>query len=492
MRIYKSQQTDFSEAELRHMNSNSTFHELSAAPLPGTIWVKGDARLVVPGANETIIAELLASAHDQNYHVGMSETEHRLSGYYWPGKSETITDHIHSCPICQIMRAPAAPGMLGAPHINNPVRPLHTVIMDYVPMAVSVEGYEGIQWFTDAFTRYSTAIPVRDMSGEAAVAALELYTTHFGMPFVIQTDNSKTYVEGNFTQYMSNTGTEHVVTPSYHAQANAKAERPHKTLYDRLKAALPSGNWKYWSQMLPFIMMTLNTSHNRGINMTPHEALYGRPARSLINAFAGREQTFTSYSIDDYHKVQANLIEHLIAREQARSLMQRDSMASRQGEVAPQFQKGDNVVLWFPTRPAKHYSHWIPGYTVIDSPSADFYYIGKRELDGTIVGFETVPVKRLRLYDARRSPDFGLFMDVKPDHGVVEKVVGHHRNAAGDLAFTVKWAGRAGAAATSTAELQTLMRNCQGMLRSYCKAKSIPWSHLLLQRREHNRAIKAE
>ena len=116
----------------------------------------------------------------------------------------------------------------------------------------------------------------------------------------------------------------------------------------------------------------------------------------------------------------------------------------------------------------------------------------KRELDGTIVGFETVPVKRLRLYDARRSPDFGLFMDVKPDHGVVEKVVGHHRNAAGDLAFTVKWAGRAGEAATSTAELQTLMRNCQGMLRSYCKAKSIPWSHLLLQRREHNRAIKAE
>ena len=116
--------------------------------------------------------------------------------------------------------------------------------------------------------------------------------------------------------------------------------------------------------------------------------------------------------------------------------MQRDSMASRQGEVAPQFQKGDNVVLWFPTRPAKHFSHWVPGYTVIDSPSADFYYIGKRELDGSIVGFETVPVKRLRLYDARRSPDFGLFMDVKPDHGVVEDVVGHHRNAAGDLAFT--------------------------------------------------------
>lgn len=101
--------------------------------------------------------------------------------------------------------------------------------------------------------------------------------------------------------------------------------------------------------------------------------------------------------------------------------------------------------------------------------------------------FHRVPVKRIRPFNVSRTPDFGISLDIKEDHGVVELVVNHRRNAAGEYTFTVKWAGRTGARSTSPAELQTLMRNCKSMLTDYCKKKKIPWAHLLYQRRDGNK-----
>ena len=85
-------------------------------------------------------------------------------------------------------------------------------------------------------------------------------------------------------------------------------------------------------------------------------------------------------------------------------------------------------------------------------------------------------------------------MDIKPDHGVVESIVSHSRNAAGDYSFRVKWVGRQGEHSISTAGLQSLMRNCTDMLKAYCQAQkpTIKWSHLQTQRATHNAMLREQ
>ena len=88
--------------------------------------------------------------------------------------------------------------------------------------------------------------------------------------------------------------------------------------------------------------------------------------------------------------------------------------------------------------------------------------------------FRFAPIKRTRPFNVSRTPDFGISLYAKEEHGVVESVVSHRCSTAGKYTFTVKWAGRTGARSTSPAKFQTLMRNCKSMLTDYCKKKKNP------------------
>ena len=323
------------------------------------------------------------------------------------------------------------------------------------------------------------------LSAKDSLSGLELFKTLYGLPYVVQTDDSGSFA-GCFSEYLAATNTTHNISPAYHPEGQARGERQHAVAWDKLRAALPNGNFKHWDTMTPFIIESINTSYNRGIMMSPYEALYGRQARMVADQSFFSKQNFTNYSIEDYHQTLEVLRGQIITRDLARSFVQRDDIAHERG-TAPKFANGDNVVLWFPTRETKAHSFWKPGYVVLHEDSPDFYMLGKREPDGSIANYKVVPAKRLRAFDASRTPDFGLSMDVKDDHGIVESIVSHRRDgSSGDYSFFVKWAGREGATSISKAELPTLMRNCKDSMRAYCKSKKIAWAHLMDQRKRQN------
>jgi hypothetical protein len=366
--------------------------------------------------------------------------------------------------------------------------------MDHVPMQTSKQGFVAILTFSDVCTRYQTAIAVRNMSAKATVSALELYKTHFTLPRTIQTDDSKSF-EGEFKDYLVTFNIKHIKTPAYYPQANGKGERPHKTLWEKLRAACPGGEWQNWDTMLPYVIESINTQWHRSIHMSPYEALYGEPAYSVADADLGRPQDFLPFNPDTYRQMRDTLAEILATRETARMIEQRHELEIRQPKAPLKYSVGDNVLL-FREREHKGGSSWVPGYIIktADPEDPDYYIVSKRELTGEIVGSERVPVARLRPFNAERSPDFGVTMDIKPDHGVVESIVSHSRNAAGDYSFRVKWVGRQGEHSVSTAGLQSLMRNCKDMLKAYCQAQkpTIKWSHLQMQRATHNAMLREQ
>ena len=493
-RVYDAQQDMFSPFELIKMQADKTFTSVDASPYPGRIWLKGDGRLVVPASFEPFKREILAAGHDQFFHGSKADLTRRTWAFWWFGKDDDIQQYIDSCGICQVMRAPQVMNVAGRPHSLAPTRPLHYIIIDHVPMQPSKQGFVAILTFADVCTRYQSGIPVRNMSALAALNALELYKTHFSLPRTVQTDDSTSFA-GEFADYLARHNIEHIKTPAYWPQANGKGERPHKTLWDKLRAACPGGEWQHWDLMLPYVMEAINTQWHRGIHMTPYEALYGEPAYSLVDANLGRPQDLMRFDQTTYTRARETLVELLATRESARLLEQRHEMARSQPKPAHQYMEGEDVLLFTP-RGHKGASSWHPGYIVktVDPKDPDFYIISKRELTGEIVGEERVPVARLRPFNAERIADFGMTLDLKPDHGVVESIVGHSRNAAGDFSFRVKWAGKTGEHAVSTAGLQSLMRNCKETLLTYCQAQTprIPWSRLLEQRKTHNKMLREQ
>jgi hypothetical protein len=164
--------------------------------------------------------------------------------------------------------------------------------------------------------------------------------------------------------------------------------------------------------------------------------------------------------------------------------------------TAPKFNKGDAVALWFPTRPTKNHSYWHRGYVIMDEPKPDFYTVGQKELDGSISKTETVPVKRLRNYDDKRSPDGGVWMELKDRYRVVDAIVGHTVKD-GRYRFKVKWRQHGpdlgdGENVTPFAELRSLMRNCKEQLSAYCKEHGIKYYLLERQRATEARETKEE
>ena len=76
-------------------------------------------------------------------------------------------------------------------------------------------------------------------------------------------------------------GTQLTMSTVFHQQTYGKSEKTIQVLEDMLRACVQDfkGNWE---EHFPLVEFTYNNSYQVSIQMAPHEALYGRPCRSLI------------------------------------------------------------------------------------------------------------------------------------------------------------------------------------------------------------------
>jgi hypothetical protein len=353
-------------------------------------------------------------------------------------------------------------------------------------MQKSIEGYTAFVTFTDVFTRRTEAIPVANLSAPDALAALHLFRTRHSLPVTVQVDNHGAF-EGEFETYCNNNGVKIKKIESYHAQANARGERPHALIRSKLSAYCSAGKFTLWAQALPFIMEACMTTFNRNIGMTPFQALYGRSHTSSFDLKVGAE--FLNITIDQYQDVIHAVQKTLDVRNELASDLQYEHLAG-EGSTAP------NRGLVVPDEADQEPLILAQGLRIMDEPKPDFYTVGQKELDGSISKTGTVPVKRLRNYDDKRSPDGGVWMELKDRYRVVDAIVGHTVKD-GRYRFKVKWRQHGpdlgdGENVTPFAELRSLMRNCKEQLSAYCKKHGIKYYLLERQRATDARETKEE
>ena len=192
-------------------------------------------QLAIPRKYRSMVLE---HAHDHvtTGHEAIDRTVSRIKlRLFWPKMSDYIALWVKSCPICQARkspnknaRAPLQPYTVGSP--------FERVTSDITgPYTESESGFRSIVCFTDTFTKFTIATPIRTMKASDVVDAfLRHWVAYFSIPLELHTDKGSQYESELFREMCEVLGIDKTRTCTMNPQSNGGVERIQKSLTDML------------------------------------------------------------------------------------------------------------------------------------------------------------------------------------------------------------------------------------------------------------------
>ena len=134
--------------------------------------------------------------------------------------------------------------------------------MDIVGPLPPFNDYQYLFTAIDRFTRFLTAVPMKDCTAQYVVDAfLHGYVTYFGGPKVIITDRGIQFDSFLFTGLLQFSGCQRHRTTSYHPQSSGLVENAHRKLKVALRMQASPDRWFH---NLPLVLLSIcNTIKNR-------------------------------------------------------------------------------------------------------------------------------------------------------------------------------------------------------------------------------------
>src|SRR6266498_1425404 len=100
----------------------------------------------------------------------------------------------------------------------------------------SSRGHRFVLVATDYFTKWSEAIPLRNMTHREVIQFIMEYIIHrFGIPQTLTTDQGSSFVVKEVKEFSESYGIKMLNSSPYYAQANGQAESSNKILIKLLK-----------------------------------------------------------------------------------------------------------------------------------------------------------------------------------------------------------------------------------------------------------------
>ena len=117
-------------------------------------------------------------------------------------------------------------------------RPFSHMHVDLVgPLPVSSDGFIHILTMIDRTTRWLEAVPLKETTASTCSAAyMASWVARFGVPASLTSDRGTQFSSATWKRLCSGLGIRHIMTTSYHPQANCMVERVHRQLKDALSA----------------------------------------------------------------------------------------------------------------------------------------------------------------------------------------------------------------------------------------------------------------
>jgi hypothetical protein len=182
------------------------------------------AKLVVQEVHDGI-----CGAHQSTYKMNWLL---RGAGFYWPTMMDDCVKYQKSCEACQrfgnIQLAPTGV-------INSIVKswPFRGWGLDFIGQIHpgSSKGYRFILVATDYFTKWTDAVPLRNMTHQEVICFVQEHIIYrFGVPRTLTTDQGPSFMSHQFREFMESMKIKLLNSSPYYAQANGQAEASNKVL----------------------------------------------------------------------------------------------------------------------------------------------------------------------------------------------------------------------------------------------------------------------
>ena len=245
-------------------------------------------QLLVPQVLRRMMLEM---AHEQWGHQGISRTTEILrSRCFWPRLHQDVKDHVKKCFTCVTTKAPTPAICTPRRHLLA-FRPMELVAIDFLKLDKGKGGYEDVLVITDAFTKYSQAVPCQDQTAPTvARALLHSWFVHYGAPLRLHSDQGRNFESALIRELCKLYGIEKSHTTPYHPEGNGQTERFNRTLCSMIRSLDPACRRK-WPEMIQHLVFLYNATPHGTTGMSPYRLLYGREPYTPLDQLLGNVNT---------------------------------------------------------------------------------------------------------------------------------------------------------------------------------------------------------
>ena len=284
----------------------------------GRLFYQGQA--VIPKDSSQIPISL-AEFHNSAIggHSGFLRTYKRLAAtVYWKEMRKQVKDYVVSCQTCQTSKCEAlSAGGLSQP-LAMPDQVWSEVSLDFISGLPKSKGKDSIMVAVERLTKYAHFLALVHPFIAKEVAQLfvkEVVRLH-GFPKAIISDCDPMFLSRFWSELFRQAATKLKYSISYHLQSDGQTGVTNYYLDTYLRCIVCNKS-KQWVEWLAWAEYWFNTSFNASTQVSPLQALYGRPPPILFQG-----ETYPSKVpkvqtlVATYDEVLAELKDHLCMAQQ--------------------------------------------------------------------------------------------------------------------------------------------------------------------------------
>ena len=342
-------------------------------------------QLVVPAC---YVKSVLTGLHDDVGHPGRDRTTSLVRDrFYWSGMSKDIEQWIRSCDRCVKRKTPANTRV---PLVSiKTTQPLELVCMDFLTLEMSKGGYQYVLIITDHFTRYTQAVPCRNMTAKTtAEVVFNSFIVHYGMPQRIHSDQGPNFESKLIKELCSVAGIAKSRTTPYHPMGNGQCERFNRTLLDML-GTLELSEKQDWKSYIAPLVHAYNCTRHETTGRSPFFLMFGREPKLPVDILFGAETDEKPQSLNKYVSSLKDRLKqsYELAATAAKNAQQRQKKGYDRKAREAVLEPGDKVLVKILAFEGKHKisDRWEDDiYLVLRQPNSDVpvYEVQKENSQG--------------------------------------------------------------------------------------------------------------
>lgn len=254
-------------------------------------------QLVLP---ELLQEEVLQQLHQGHGHQGIERTTELVrSRCYWPGMYKAVKKWCEECERC-ILAKPAQPPVRAPMGHLVAARPNQILAIDFTFLERSRDGREQVLIMTDVFSKFTQAVPTYDQRAPTVANVLvKEWFCRFGVPARIHSDQGRSFEGALIQQLCDLYGIQKTRTTPYHPQGNGQCERFNRTLHSLL-CTLPRSAKADWTNYLPQLLFSYNTTIHQTTGECPHFLMFGQEPNLPVDFLLGRVPPPTAGTVVDW------------------------------------------------------------------------------------------------------------------------------------------------------------------------------------------------